>query len=103
MVTFHLFARPALAALQGASPEPQRARARLESAIARNPRRDLAVRCAMTADADGWRAAPGGEQGSHQLTSMLGADALALVPKGEGELAAGEQVDVELLVAGPTR
>jgi molybdopterin biosynthesis enzyme len=28
---------------------------------------------------------------------MLGADALALVPAGEGELAAGERVELELL------
>ena len=32
------------------------------------------------------------------LTSMLGADALALVPRGEGELPAGAEVDVELLL-----
>jgi molybdopterin biosynthesis enzyme len=31
------------------------------------------------------------------LTSMLGADALALIPSGEGELAAGERVEIELL------
>ena len=31
------------------------------------------------------------------LTSMLGADALALIPHGDGEMAAGERVDVELL------
>jgi molybdopterin molybdotransferase len=36
-------------------------------------------------------------QGSHVLTSMLGAEALALVPRGDGELAAGEPVDIELL------
>ncbi len=31
------------------------------------------------------------------LTSMLGADALALIAAGEGEAAAGERVEVELL------
>jgi molybdopterin biosynthesis enzyme len=31
------------------------------------------------------------------LTSMLGADALALIAPGDGELAAGERVEVELL------
>ena len=40
---------------------------------------------------------PTGPQGSHVLTSMLGADGLALIPAGEGELAAGERVTVELL------
>jgi molybdopterin biosynthesis enzyme len=28
---------------------------------------------------------------------MLGADALALIPSGEGELAAGDRVEIELL------
>jgi molybdopterin biosynthesis enzyme len=42
-------------------------------------------------------AVPTGEQGSHQLTSMLGADGLAMIPAGEGELAAGDKVWVELL------
>ena len=31
------------------------------------------------------------------LTSMLGADALALIPPGEGEARRGERVEVELL------
>jgi molybdopterin biosynthesis enzyme len=31
------------------------------------------------------------------LTSMLGADALALISAGEGEAGAGERVEVELL------
>jgi len=34
------------------------------------------------------------------LTSMLGAGALAMIPPGEGEVAAGERVDVELLQRG---
>ncbi len=38
-----------------------------------------------------------GAQGSHVLTSMLGADALALIAPGEGEAPAGERVEVELL------
>ena len=42
-------------------------------------------------------ATPTGPQGSHVLTSMLGADALAIVPRGEGELAAGDEVEVEPL------
>ena len=46
-------------------------------------------------DDDGWHVRPTGPQGSHLLTSLLGADALALVPLGEGEVAAGEPVAVE--------
>ena len=44
MVTFQLFARPALAALQGAAPEAPRVQARLEEPIPRNPQREQAIR-----------------------------------------------------------
>jgi molybdopterin molybdotransferase len=43
------------------------------------------------------RAHPTGPQGSHIVTSLLGADALALVPAGEGELADGAEVEIELI------
>jgi molybdopterin molybdotransferase len=91
MVTFLLFARPALAALQGAAAAPERTTARLAVAVPRNPGRDECVRVSLR---DGL-ATPTGPQGSHQLSSMLGADGLAIVPAGEGELAAGSPVTVE--------
>jgi molybdopterin molybdotransferase len=97
MVTFQLFARPALAALQGASPDAARATAVLAHPVARNPRRDEAVRVRLRQSDDGLVAETTGEQGSHMLTSMLGADGLALIHHGDGELAAGERVEVELL------
>jgi molybdopterin molybdotransferase len=96
MVTFQLFVRPALAALQGADPDALRVEAALGEAVARNTRRDQAVRVRLEAG-EGARAVPTGPQGSHVLTSMLGADGLALIPAGTGELAAGEHVTVELL------
>jgi molybdopterin molybdotransferase len=91
MVTFLLFARPALAALQGAAPGPARERGVLARAVARHPDRDECVRVALR---DG-RATPTGPQGSHQLSSMLRADALAIVPRGDGELPAGAEVELE--------
>lgn len=98
MVTFQLFARPALERLAGApQPAPSPAVAVLDEAVTRHPLRDQAVRCALTVGADGWHVRPSGPQGSHVLTSMLRADALAVVPAGEGEVAAGERVEVELL------
>lgn len=97
MVTFHLFARPALRALAGANPAETRARARLEVAVRRHAQREQALRCRLHADDAGWRAEPTKEQGSHILTSMIGAGALALIPAGEGSVAGGEPVDVELL------
>ncbi len=98
MVTFQLFARPALERLAGAI-EPARARtvAVLDESVPRHLLRDQAVRCSVTVGPDGWHVRPTGPQGSHVLTSMLRADALALVPAGEGEIPAGDRVDVELL------
>jgi molybdopterin molybdotransferase len=97
MVTFQLFVRPALAALQGADPSATRGEAVLDRAVPRNPRRDEAVRVRLRPDSDGWHATPTGEQGSHMLTSMLGADALAFVASGQGEVPAGERLEIELL------
>jgi molybdopterin molybdotransferase len=98
MVTFQLFARPALAALQGAAPEARRIMAALGAAVARNPRREQAIRVRLAQGENGLVASPTtGAQGSHVLTSMLGADALALIAPGDGEAAAGERVEVELL------
>jgi molybdopterin molybdotransferase len=46
---------------------------------------------------DGWHAEPTGPQGSHVLSSMIGAEALAIVPAGDRDLAPGERVAIELL------
>jgi molybdopterin biosynthesis enzyme len=46
---------------------------------------------------DGWRARATGPQGSHMLSSMLGATAIARIAPGQGEVPAGERVEVELL------
>lgn len=97
MVTFHLFARPALRALAGAQPEETRATAVLDTPLPRNPGRDEVVRCRLRAAEDGWHVAPTKDQGSHVLTSMLGAEAFALVAAGNGTVEAGERIPVELL------
>ena len=97
MVTFQLFVRPALAALQGADPSASRGYATLDVAVPRNPKREEAVRVRLSSAEDGWHAVPTGPQGSHVLTSMLGADALARIEPGEGTVDAGDRVEVELL------
>jgi molybdopterin molybdotransferase len=91
MVCFLLFARPALLAMQGAPEPPARRRAVLGAAVPRQRAREEAVRVRL----DDGRALPTGPQGSHQLHSMLGAEALAIVPRGEGELPAGAEVEIE--------
>jgi molybdopterin molybdotransferase len=93
MVTFMLFARPALGAMQGAPHEPERIISHLDAAIPRHPDRDECVRVSLH---DGF-ATPTGPQGSHQLSSMLGADGFAIVTAGEGSALPGDQVVVELV------
>ncbi|HWC47811.1 MAG TPA: gephyrin-like molybdotransferase Glp [Solirubrobacterales bacterium] len=98
MVTFHLFARPALCALTGLDPYAGRTRATLATAYRKRPGKAHYLRCRLELTEDGWRAQLTREaQGSHVLTSMLGADALAFMPAAAEEIAAGEQVEVELL------
>jgi molybdopterin molybdotransferase len=91
-VTFLLFARPALDALQGADATVPRTTATLAQAVARHPDRDECVRVRRREDGT---VEPTGPQGSHVLSSLLGADALAIVPRGEGELPAGATVTLE--------
>jgi molybdopterin molybdotransferase len=93
MVTYLLFGRPALKLLQGADPHAPHLILPLTTAVDRTPQRDEMVR--VTIDAHG--ATPTGHQGSHRLTSMLGADGLARVPAGEGRLEAGDPVAIERL------
>jgi molybdopterin molybdotransferase len=97
MVTFALFVRPAIAALQGSDPRAPRIEAALTETVPRNPGRDEAVRVRLTQSGGVYTATPTGPQGSHQLTSMVNADGLAIVAAGTGEAAAGETVEVELL------
>jgi molybdopterin molybdotransferase len=97
MVTFLLFVRPALAALQGARAPVVRRSAILGEILPRNAGRDEAVRVRLEQAPEGLVAYPTGPQGSHQLTSMLGADALLLVEAGSGSLEAGAWVQVELI------
>jgi molybdopterin molybdotransferase len=98
MVTFILFARPAVRAMLGAAADPrQRATAILDQDYAKSPGRAHLLRVRLELADDGWHATPTGNQGSHVLTSMLGADALAIIPTESGDVAAGERVEIELL------
>lgn len=96
-VTFILFVRPALRALSGARSPRDTTTARLTADVRRLSARDQAVRCGLSLTDAGWEASPTGPQGSHVLTSMLGADALAMIEAGEEPAAAGTQVEVQLL------
>jgi molybdopterin molybdotransferase len=94
-VTFLLFARPALRALQGAAaPLPPRVEAVLTEEVPRRAR-EQALRVRLSLRDGALHATPTGAQGSHVTASLLAADALAFVPAGEGILAAGAHVAIE--------
>jgi molybdopterin molybdotransferase len=98
MVCFTLLVRPALLAMQSADPNPRKSSAVLDSDYPKQPGRAHAVRCTLELRDDGWHARPTRpEQASHVLTSMLGAEALAMVPASSGTVAAGEPVQIELI------
>ncbi len=100
MVTFTLLVRPALMALSGRRPKRRRTTATLDRDYEKSPGRAHAVRCRLELREDGWHAQPAEQHGSHILTSMLGADALAIIPTASGNVRAGERVEIELLDDG---
>jgi len=93
-VTFVLFARPALRALQGAEPFPRREQATLTEDVPRR-RRTQAVRVRLDAHDGTLRATPTGAQGSHVTASLADADALAFIAAGDGVAEVGAQLPVE--------
>ena len=59
--------------------------------------RTTVIRCRSTLQDDGWHVRPTRSQESHILSSMLGVDALALVPEDREGIAAGEPVEIEFV------
>lgn len=98
MVSFEMFARPALRQMMGhrVLDRPQ-VRARAPKGLSRRPDgRVQFFRVVAEWVNDHFEVLPAGGQGSHQLTGMAGANALAVVPDGAG-IAAGDDVDVIVL------
>jgi molybdenum cofactor synthesis domain-containing protein len=99
MVSFELFARPGLLNRQG-HPEPVRPAvpAVADETLSRTPDgKTHLVRVVATMGGDGrYHVSSAGGQGSHILSAMARADALALVPDGDG-IEAGGEVGVLLL------
>ncbi|HEX4931333.1 MAG TPA: gephyrin-like molybdotransferase Glp [Gaiellaceae bacterium] len=93
LVAVELFVRLALLALQGAArPGPRYASGRLASARRRNPARDDLVRARTRDDEGETLLEPLSGQESHMIARAAAADALVLVPAGDGELSAGARV-----------
>lgn len=97
-VTFELFGRPAIRALLG-SAQVERPMTEVELrgvALERIDRRTF-VRASLQAEDGRLVATPNGPQGSHIMTSLLGAQALLVVHEGEGTIRPGERVPALLL------
>jgi molybdopterin molybdotransferase len=90
LVGFELFVRPALRALEGErDPGPRFQRGTMLAPVRRDPARDELVRARRTSEG----LEPFGGQESHMIVRAAAADALVLVRRGEGEIAAGEGVE----------
>jgi molybdopterin molybdotransferase len=100
MVTFILFVNPALLVLSGGRPQRRRTTAVLDRGYEKTPGRAHAIRCRIELREDGWHVDPFERQGSHVLTSMLGAGALAIIPAASTHVPAGSRVEIELLPDG---
>lgn len=93
LVGFELFVRPALLALQGASePGPRFLPGRLGRPLRRNDARDELVRARTMVEEEAVVLDPLSGQESHMIVRAAAADALVLVPRGEGRLERGDPV-----------
>ena len=96
MVTFLAFVRPALLRMMGANiPAPPLLRARSTEAIRKKPGRTEYQRGTVTTAPDGsLQVQTTGNQGSGVLSSMVQANGLIVLHHAQGNVAAGEEVDV---------
>ena len=96
MVTFLAFVRPALLRMMGsAAPQPPLLKARSAEAIRKKAGRTEYQRGLVTRHADGWlQVRITGNQGSGVLSSMVDANGLIVLHHAQGNVAAGDEVDV---------
>ena len=80
LMAFRLFVVPALDAMLGRQRELHPTMATADEELPGARGRTTIVRCRSSLQDDGWHVRPTRSQDSHILTSMLGIDALALVP-----------------------
>jgi molybdopterin molybdotransferase len=98
MISFELFARPAILKMQGITDlERPTVEALLMDEVRRKDDRRHYLRVRLEHGAGESRAYLTGEQGSGILSSMVGADGLAIIPEDWNSAAAGSRVTVMLL------
>jgi molybdopterin molybdotransferase len=102
LVTFELFVRPALRALAGLRGSGRMLlRARLGEAEEKPPELTVFLRCKVRREAGSLWVDPLRTQQSGHLTSVVGVDALAVLPAGPGRIRRGQTVDA-ILVRAPS-
>jgi molybdopterin molybdotransferase len=96
MVTFYAFVRDALLAMSGATPAPlPLLRAACTAPLRKKPGRTEYQRGIVSRAADGrWQVAITGSQGSGILSSMSAANGMVVLGHDQGNVAAGDAVDV---------
>jgi molybdopterin molybdotransferase len=97
MVTFYAFVRDALRAMSGMAPDVQpMLRAACITSLRKKPGRTEYQRGVVTRAGDGqsWQVAITGSQGSGILSSMSVANGMVVLHHGQGDVAAGDVVDV---------
>lgn len=95
LVTFEVFARPALLRMTGRRSCFARPReARLEEAVSKRPGKEWYLRARLREEEGGWSAALTGPQGSGILSSLVAADGLVVLPREGGDRPAGSLVAV---------
>ncbi|HEV2786378.1 MAG TPA: gephyrin-like molybdotransferase Glp [Solirubrobacteraceae bacterium] len=97
LMGFRLFVVPALDAMLGRSGEHHPVKATADEPLEGAIGRTTVIRCRTTLQDDGWHVRPTKSQDSHILTSMLGVDALALVPEDREGIDAGDPVEIEFV------
>ncbi|WP_041440869.1 MULTISPECIES: gephyrin-like molybdotransferase Glp [Thermomonospora] len=94
-VSFQVFVRPALQAMQGLPPQPPPT---VTAALTEDVRSPAGLRhylrARLTHGPQGLSAVPAQAQGSHQMSALASADALIVVPEERDVLRAGEVVEV---------
>ena len=101
IVAFHMFVRPVLRSLLGASDnEPVLLRARLETATKRDPARSAIVPAAVRFDGESYRIQTAPWKGSSDLAGVSLANAMIVIPQGEGALQPGDWAEFLLLERG---
>ncbi len=100
MVTFYQFVREPLWKMMGRDPLPLLPvfKATCSAALKKLPGRTEFQRGVLSAAPDGsWQVRPTGEQGSGILSSMVQANCFIVLPQAQGDVAAGTEVDVQML------